>query len=131
MLRVCFIMCIVSISAGHGYFGSRQIPPVKNHYRIAQPKFELIKPRGFKVSIADEPGLEIFTFHGSINAEVPSSGTGAISGEIGRSKNGRWTYTNTDYKLQPGDTIHYWLFVQKNSVGYRKDNLKYYVPGEF
>lgn len=128
LLKLSFIFCIATISEGHGYFGARQLPPVKMHYRIPVPRVEILK-KGFKVSIPDEMGVEIFTFHGSINVELSASNTGALSGEIGRAKNGRWIYHNTDVKIKPGDTIYYWLFVQKSGVGYRKDGLRYAVPG--
>lgn len=131
LMKVILFFCVASISEGHGYFGARQLPPVKmQHYRIPVPRVEILKTKGFKVSIPDELGVEIFTFHGSINVELSSQNTGAISGEIGRPKNGRWMYHNTDIKIKPGDTIYYWLFVQKNGVGYRKDGLRYVVPGK-
>lgn len=55
---------------------------------------------------------------------------GQFSADILKHKNGRWTFTNRKHEIKPGDTLYYWLYVQKESIGYRRDDQKHEFTGK-
>lgn len=96
-------------------------------YSIPEPKFEILEPKGFRVSIPDEPGLRLFAFHGAVDHRVEASQPGDLVGEVIKPTNGRWVYENRKFFLEPGQTIYYWIHVQHESRGYRLTDKQYRV----
>lgn len=43
--------------------------------------------------------------------------------------NDRWTYVNRQIKLEEGDVLHYWIYVQHGVLGYRLENQKFIATG--
>lgn len=99
-------------------------------YNVPKPRIEVFYPKGFRVSIPDEPGLMEFGFHGNVNRFIQDLENGEHFGKVLRPTNGEWTYENRNAELQEHDVIHYWLFVIKDNLGYIEDGGKYYVGGE-
>lgn len=42
-------------------------------------------------------------------------------------KNNRFIYLDPEIKLKENDTLYYWVFIQHDQLGYRKDNLSWTV----
>ncbi|XP_046738040.1 gram-negative bacteria-binding protein 3-like isoform X2 [Diprion similis] len=99
-------------------------------YDTPTPLIEVLKPYGFRVSIPDSPGVELFAFHGNINEKMVGNEAGTYSVDITTKKNGRWTYTNPTASLNPGDTLYFWTHVRVNGVGYEKLFQEFHVPEE-
>ncbi|KAF5292535.1 hypothetical protein FQR65_LT01681 [Abscondita terminalis] len=99
-------------------------------YVIPEPEIHAYHPRGFSVSIPNEPGIRIFAFHGKVNEELLDLEAGQFSKDIIRPTNNKWTFLDRRTKLNIGDTINFWLFVIKDGLGYRYDN-GYFVVREF
>ncbi|KAG7213005.1 hypothetical protein KM043_002342 [Ampulex compressa] len=89
-------------------------------YVLPEPTFQVLSPRGVRVSIPDAPGLQLFTFHGEINKPISASGHGEIAGEVYRANNGRWSYENKHINLRRGDVINYWIYAQTDGLPHRK-----------
>lgn len=111
---------------GTNYYQQRETQP----YSVPQATIEVFRPRGFRVSIPDEPGLQLFAFHGSVNQPLSGLAAGTYSRDIIQSENGRWSFVDTTTRLQVGDIINYWTFVQKDLLGFRRDNQRFVVRGE-
>ncbi|CAG9861070.1 unnamed protein product [Phyllotreta striolata] len=91
-------------------------------YEVPRPTIKVLEPSGFRVSIPDEEGLQLFAFHGSINKPLEGLEAGRFSKDILKPTNGKWVFENYEVKLNKGDVIYYWLFVIRNHLGYRKEN---------
>ncbi|KAK1135265.1 hypothetical protein K0M31_008036 [Melipona bicolor] len=91
-----------------------------NSYVPPTPTFEILNPKGIRVSIPDEPGLQFFAFQGNINKAIELNETGRISNEAYRKDNGKWTIQNKDIILVKGNVIHYWIYVQVKNIIYNK-----------
>ncbi|XP_037902689.1 beta-1,3-glucan-binding protein-like [Hermetia illucens] len=128
---VILFCCLVICSLGQsGYCRARKQTrtstedPIEEIKRdIAHPLVEGFSPRGLRVSIPDHPGIELFAFHGKINARLRPLEAGTMSKDILSSKNGRWSFEDKSAQLRVGDVVNYWIFVQVNGVGHRVDNL--------
>lgn len=79
----------------------------------------------------DVRGIVLFAFHGSINKEIQANEQGDYHGQTRTKSNGQWSYENTRYKLQRGDVLHFWLYVQHENFGYKLENLRYVYPGMY
>lgn len=79
----------------------------------------------------DSPGIKLFGFHGKINDNTGPKDTGTINGDVLQAKNGRWVFEDLNVRLVPGDKINYWVFVQQDIYGYRKDKQSYTVERKF
>ncbi|XP_049819661.1 beta-1,3-glucan-binding protein-like isoform X1 [Aethina tumida] len=109
-------------------------------YDVPQATVEVYSPRGLKVSIPDEEGIKLFAFHGKINEEMNGREGGIFSRDIVKPKDGRWTFYEPTAKLNIGDKLYYWTYVDyfdgKNKLGYTNDDQFYEVkefqkkPGE-
>lgn len=55
---------------------------------------------------------------------------GQFSQDILKHRSGRWTFTNRKHEIKPGDILYYWLYVQKDSLGYRRDDQRHEFTGE-
>ncbi|XP_034107662.2 gram-negative bacteria-binding protein 3 [Drosophila albomicans] len=101
-----------------------------NAYNVPNATVKVNTPRGFEVSIPDEPGISLFAFHGKLNEEMDDLSDQTWATDIVSSRNGRWTYRNRLQKLQPGDVLYYWITVRYNGLDYHNYNLEYKVCEE-
>lgn len=99
-------------------------------YAVPKARIEVLHPKGFSVSIPDHPGITTYSFHGNLNSPMEGLENGQFSADILKHKNGRWTFTNKKHEIKPGDVLYYWLYVQKDSLGYRRDDQKHEFTGE-
>lgn len=79
--------------------------------------------------IPDASGVKFFAFHARINQRLGTGEPGEISGETRIPTNGRWAVRKGDLDLKVGDKIYYWVFVQHEGYGYRKDGEVYEITG--
>ncbi|CAH0546477.1 unnamed protein product [Brassicogethes aeneus] len=93
---------------------------VKCEFSVPNLQFEAYEPKGFRVSIPADDGVQLFGFHGNLNKKISQIEPGDLSEDVTRPENSIWSYNNKDQALQVGDTIHYWVFVQHKYLGYRK-----------
>lgn len=98
-------------------------------YVVPKARIEVLRPKGFSVSIADHPGIQSFAFHGNLNSPMEGLENGQFSADVLKHKNGRWTFTDRKHEIKPGDILYYWLYVQKDSLGYRRDDQKHEFTG--
>ncbi|XP_069688093.1 beta-1,3-glucan-binding protein-like [Periplaneta americana] len=103
---LCFVAAIAASSA--------------QDYIVPDATFQALKPRGLRVSIPDEPGVQLFAFHGNVNKEMNGLEAGQMARDIIKAKNGRWVFQDDRIRLKPGDVIYYWLYVQYEGLGYQK-----------
>ncbi|CAG2063625.1 unnamed protein product [Timema podura] len=52
---------------------------------------------------------------------------GHMSKDIIKAKNGRWVFEDLRVRLKVGDIIYFWLYVQVDGLGYRRDDQKFTV----
>lgn len=98
-------------------------------YTVPKARIEVLHPKGFSVSIPDTPGIQMFAFHGNLNSPMEGLENGQFSADVLKHKNGRWTFANRKHEIKPGDVLYYWLYVQKDSLGYRRDDQKHEFTG--
>ncbi|KAJ8971184.1 hypothetical protein NQ317_005354 [Molorchus minor] len=88
---------------------------------------EAYEPSGFRASIPAVPGIERLHFHSKVNKPISQIEPGDFSDEITRPTNGYFTYYNPNLVLKKNDEVNYWVYVQYNKLGYRKDEQKWIV----
>lgn len=98
-------------------------------YTVPKARIEVLHPKGFSVSIPDTPGIQMFAFHGNLNSPMEGLENGQFSADVLKHKNGRWTFANRKHEIKSGDVLYYWLYVQKDSLGYRRDDQKHDFTG--
>jgi hypothetical protein len=81
--------------------------------------------------VSDEPGIQLFAFHGNVNKEMNGLEAGQMARDIIKAKNGRWVFQDDRLKLNIGDVIYYWLYVQYEGLGYQKLDQTWTVTGEY
>ncbi|KAM8713339.1 hypothetical protein ACLKA7_013624 [Drosophila subpalustris] len=96
-------------------------------YQVPKATIKVNTPQGFEVSIADEPGITLFAFHGKLNAEMEDLSDQTWATDVVSSRNNRWTYHNRQQKLQLGDVLYYWTTVRYNGLDYHSYNQHYTV----
>nr|AFD54027.1 GNBP3 [Locusta migratoria] len=96
-------------------------------YQVPEPLIQALKPRGLRISIPDDLGVELFAVHANVNKEINLLEAGQISIDITKPKNGRWVYEDKRVRLKPGDVINFWLYVQADGRGYRLDDQTFTV----
>lgn len=96
-------------------------------YTFPEPLIEAYEPRGLRVSIPDEEGIELFAFHGNINKRLDMIDAGDLSKDVVAKTADRWVFEDKRAALHEGDTLHFWLFVIKNHLGYKLDNQTYTI----
>lgn len=106
------------------------MPLIKCQYEVPEPTIEVLKPKGFKVSIPDEDGITLFAFHGNVNRQMDNLEAGDMSKDILKKYKGKWTFFERKLKLKKGDTVYFWLFVIKDGLGYRLDDASFVYNGE-
>lgn len=114
------LQILASLVIVHGQFA----------YQVPVPVIEALSPRGIRVSIPDEEGIELLAFHGNINKPLIDIEAGELSRDVIQKTGDRWVYLDYRPKLKVGDVIRYWLFVIKNRLGYRYDHGKFIVQGK-
>lgn len=100
-------------------------------YMVPKARIEVLHPKGFTVSIPDAQGIQLYAFHGNLNQEMDGLEAGQFSQDILKSRSGRWVFTNRKHEIKPGDILYYWLYVQKDSLGYRRDDQRHEFTGEY
>jgi hypothetical protein len=55
---------------------------------------------------------------------------GQLSRDVTKAKNGRWVFKDDRIKLNVGDVINYWLYVQYEGLGFQKLDQTWTVTGE-
>jgi hypothetical protein len=55
---------------------------------------------------------------------------GQLSRDIIKKTNGRWVLEDDRLRLKVGDVIYYWLYVQRDGLGYQKLDQSWTVTGE-
>ncbi|XP_001361165.3 gram-negative bacteria-binding protein 3 [Drosophila pseudoobscura] len=98
-------------------------------YSVPKATVKVNSPKGFEVSIPDEPGITLFAFHGKLNEEMDDLSDQTWATDIVTARNGRWTYRNRSHKLQQGDVLYYWTTARYHGVDYHNYNQRYVVGG--
>lgn len=98
-------------------------------YAIPELSILAIRPRGFKISIPDERGIQSFVFHGAVNAPLEGGRPGIYFGEIKAPIYNLWTFSESTVKLKIGDIINYWINVQKDNHRYVKYDQRVVITG--
>ncbi|XP_049297504.1 gram-negative bacteria-binding protein 1-like [Anopheles funestus] len=97
-------------------------------YTIPTVRFEYPGTRGFRASIPDTPGLEMFAFHARLNKPFERFEEGDYAEDVTRpDENGMWTYDTNKPVLQNGTIIYYWVYVQFDNQGYWLTDKKHTV----
>ncbi|XP_050314768.1 beta-1,3-glucan-binding protein-like [Anthonomus grandis grandis] len=97
------VTCLLVILVNFGSYNAYEIPKVT---------FEAFYPKGLRVSIPAEKGVNIFAVHGNINEEIQEKEPGEFHDDVTSPRNGRFSYFNPELTLQKNDVVHYWVFVQ-------------------
>ncbi|XP_012226141.1 beta-1,3-glucan-binding protein [Linepithema humile] len=75
-------------------------------------------PAGLRMSIPDEPGINLVAFHVNVNRRFNGLEAGQIAKDILTARNGEWTYQDSHTQVKRGDIIYYWIHVQRHGLGY-------------
>lgn len=98
-------------------------------YAVPEPIIEIYNPKGLRVSIPHDVGIELFAFHGNINEPMVNQRAGQISKNVMERIGDWWVVEDRDVVLKPGDRIYYRMFIVRSGLGYRRDNGMYVVRG--
>lgn len=96
-------------------------------YDVPKATVKVNSPKGFEVSIPDEPGISLFAFHGKVNEEMDDLSDQTWAADVVSSRNGRWTYRNRNHQLRPGDVLYYWTTARYHGVDYHNYNQRHVV----
>ncbi|GLV35938.1 Gram-negative bacteria binding protein 3 [Carabus blaptoides fortunei] len=102
VLITCFVICAQS----------------EQTFPIPDINIQALVPKGLIVSIPDSPGIELFAFHGNVNEPIKGKEDGTINKQIPAAQDGVWSFTDPTVQLKAGDTVHYWIFLQHQRVGF-------------
>lgn len=80
--------------------------------------------------LLDRPGMQLFAFHGRKNKPLETVEPGDFNGETLKPTGSFWVIHDPDVKLEVGDTVHFWIFIQHNRLGYRRDGQTWNVTGK-
>ncbi|KAJ6645922.1 Beta-1,3-glucan-binding protein [Pseudolycoriella hygida] len=114
VICICFLL-MFELSSG-GKYETKSV-----QYSVPKATITVFSSKGFSVSIPDSPGLKLFAFHGNINSKLEVLEAGTFNKDVLRPENGLWTFRDFSTKLKAGDFINYWLYVEKDGLGYRQD----------
>ncbi|XP_077290193.1 beta-1,3-glucan-binding protein-like [Arctopsyche grandis] len=106
------VTCFVTIGAQF------VVPPIE---------IQALQPKGLRVAITDVPGIKLFGFHGKVNEALDDKENGNINGDVTQPENGRWIFQDSEVELRADDVLQYWVFVQHENYGYRKDSQRFDV----
>ncbi|XP_044766423.1 beta-1,3-glucan-binding protein 1-like [Coccinella septempunctata] len=90
-------------------------------------KLEAFDPEGFRVTVAEMKDINSIGFHANKNQKIDDISPGEISTDIIRPADNGWSYYNPNLKLNVGDKIYYWMFVQHKNLGYKKPGQSWTV----
>lgn len=116
MFLLITVLCFYSILRVSGQY-----------YDVPDVLIEPLSPKGLRVSIPDEDGIQLFAFHGKINSPMNGREAGIFSEDIRTAENGRWTFFVKNARLKPGDKLYYWIHVNYDGIGYEKDGQPFTV----
>ncbi|CAG2057183.1 unnamed protein product, partial [Timema podura] len=103
---------------------------------VSQPtkvSFRANKKRGITETVddasyrTDDLGVQLFAFHGSVNKPLYDLEAGDMSRDVLTPHQGRWVFEEPGLRLRPGDIVYFWLYVQVDGLGYRKDHQYWIV----
>lgn len=77
-----------------------------------------------------EKGVELFGFHGKINKPILQIEPGEISQDVTVPTDGRLVYVDLNIRLKVNDVIYYWVFVQHDQLGFRRDEQTWTVDSK-
>lgn len=98
-------------------------------YTVPKARIDILRPRGFSVSIPSAVGIQTFSFHGNLNIPMAGLENGQISADVIKPVNGRWIFVDRKHEVKAGDVLYYWLYVQKDALGYRRDDQIHIFKG--
>lgn len=78
-------------------------------------------------------GLQFFAFHSNVNAPIRLMQNGRYEGVVTSADyNGYWLFdvARTKLRLNAGDVINYWAYVEVNGVGYKIDSRTFMVHAD-
>uniref|UniRef100_A0A9I3GIT3 GH16 domain-containing protein n=1 Tax=Anopheles farauti TaxID=69004 RepID=A0A9I3GIT3_9DIPT len=97
-------------------------------YTIPSVRFEYPTARGFRASIPDTPGLQMFAFHARLNKPFSKFEEGDYAEDVtAPDENGLWTYDTNKPALPNGTIIYYWVYVQYEDAGYWLTDKKHTI----
>uniref|UniRef100_A0AAG5DBC2 GH16 domain-containing protein n=1 Tax=Anopheles atroparvus TaxID=41427 RepID=A0AAG5DBC2_ANOAO len=97
-------------------------------YTIPEVRFEFPTTRGFRASIPDTEGVQMFAFHARLTKPFERFEEGDYSGDITVvGGDGRWAFETNKPLLPNGIIIYYWVYVQFDNAGYWLTDRKYTV----
>jgi hypothetical protein len=111
-------------------FLARQRQHLRTLVRAGDQTLSRCRPE-VEAIVSDEPGVQLFAFHGNVNKELEGLEAGQMSRDVTKAKNGRWVFKDDRLKLSVGDVINYWLYVQHEGLGYHKLDQSWTVTGEW
>lgn len=107
------------------------VTTINGQFEVPDANVEVFAPKGLRVSIPDEEGIQLFAFHAKVNEEMNGREGGYFSRDITKAKDGRWTFYDPQARLNIGDTLYYWTFVDyfdgERKLGYTKDDQSFRV----
>lgn len=107
------------------------LPLARGQYEPPKPRVIFYHPRGFEISIPDEPGITLFAFHAKKNVLLDGREAGTWNENVHKKTNGRFVFVDPDTKFNLGDRLNYWIFVEHNGLGYESLNLMEEVRSKF
>ncbi|XP_041772752.1 gram-negative bacteria-binding protein 1 [Anopheles merus] len=97
-------------------------------YTIPAVRFEYPTMRGFRASIPDMPGLQMFAFHARLNKPFDQFEEGDYTEDVtAPDGDGRWMFDTNKPALPNGTIIYYWVYVQFANEGYWLTDKKHTV----
>lgn len=120
-----FIFGVLCVSSTGRKYETKSV-----QYSVPKATIKAFQSKGFSVSIPDSAGLRLFAFHGNLNSNLATLEAGTFSKDVLQPENGLWIFKDTSIQLKVGDVINYWLFVEKDGLGYRQDLQKFVVKGK-
>lgn len=81
---------------------------IKKEYQVANATVQAFSPKGFKILVPDENGIQSVTILGLLNVTSKVRFASTLDYAV---IDGYWTYINKDVTLNLGDVVHYWIQV--------------------
>lgn len=94
-----------------------------------KPTIQLLRPRGFRVSIPHEHGMELFVFRGTVNRPMFKE-SGRFSEQVTQPRDHRWTFEDRHTQLKAGDVISFKIKIVKDLNGYTWVG-EFEIPGKY
>lgn len=96
-------------------------------YVIPDVTITALKPKGLIVTLPDSPGVQLFGFHANVNNPLKGKEDGSIAQESVEAENGIWKIVDKNVMLKVGDVLNYWVFVQRNRLGFDRLDQKFTI----